>query len=332
VKHDEQLPALSVDLGGTKIVAAVVGGGGQIISWRRCLTNIEEGTNAVLKRLFSVMDEVLGEAKLSPAELAGIAVACAGIIDMKKGVVTMSPNLPGFAGIKLRDIVASRFGVKTHLINDASAAALGEYYLGAAAGRSVENLVYLTVSTGIGGGIIAGGRLYLGADGCAGEIGHMVIKADGPLCKCGKSGCLEALASGWAVARDAKELLKGGGKSSILRLAGGKIEAVTAATVALAAREGDTLAQKIIADAAHYLGVGLANIVDIFNPELIVIGGGLAKMGNMLLDPARKAAKKAAFGLPGRTVRIVRARFVNNAGILGAAAYAFNQTQKEAGG
>jgi glucokinase len=160
----------------------------------------------------------------------------------------------------------------------------------------------------------------------------MVIKADGPLCKCGKSGCLEALASGWAVARDAKELLKGGGKSSILRLAGGKIEAVTAATVALAAREGDTLAQKIIADAAHYLGVGLANIVDIFNPELIVIGGGLAKMGNMLLDPARKAAKKAAFGLPGRTVRIVRARFVNNAGILGAAAYAFNQTQKEAGG
>lgn len=315
--------ALVVDLGGTKTIAAVVSPAGKIISLRRCLTPSNKGARAVLKQLLPLMKDTIVQARLERSELAGVAIACAGIIDMKKGIVTMSPNISGFSGIRLRDIMEREFGVRSHVLNDASAAALGEYCFGV--GKGVKNLVYLTVSTGIGGGIITNGQLYLGADGCAGEIGHMIIKKDGPPCKCGRHGCLEALVSGWAMTRDAIEHLKGGEESSIIRLAGGKIENITAATIALAAKQGDLMARGVITSAAGYLGVGLTNLINIFNPELIAIGGGLSKMGDMLLEPARRVAKQTAFTLPGRTVRILRARFITHAGILGAAAYVFTQ-------
>ncbi len=319
--------ALAVDLGGTKMSVALVKSDGRIASRRVCLTRSDAGAKTVMERLLSVIDETLARSKLTNSEVAGIAVACAGIIDMNKGVVTESPNLPGFSHIRLRDIVAREFGITCYLINDASAAALGEYKFGIGARGPIMNLVYLTVSTGIGGGIVMNGRLYLGANGSAGEIGHMIVKADGPPCKCGRLGCLESLASGWAVARDAVECLKRGEESSILRLAGGKMEHVTAAVVSAAAKRGDVLAQRVIGNAAHYLGIGLANIINVFDPEVIVIGGGLAKMGNLLLGPARRVAKSLAFALPGKRVRIVRARFVANAGILGAAAYVFSQVR-----
>ncbi len=317
--------AVAVDLGGTKMSVALVRSDGRIVSQRRCLTNSDEGAKAVLGRLLLIISDMLSRVKSTKSELAGIAVACAGVIDMNKGIVTESPNLPGFSRIRLRDIIAHEFGVTCYVINDASAAALGEYEFGAGARGRVENLIYLTVSTGIGGGMIIRGQLYLGSDGSAGEIGHMIIKADGPLCKCGRRGCLESLAAGWAVARDAVECLKKGEESSILQLAGGKIEHVTAAVVSAAAKQGDILAQKVIRSAAGYLGIGLANIINVFNPQLVVIGGGLAKMGNLLLEPACKVAEALAFSLPGKSVRVVRARFIANAGILGAAAYVFSQ-------
>jgi len=318
--------ALVVDLGGTKTIAAVVSPAGKIISQRRCLTRSDKGARGVLKQLLLLMKDTVLQARLEPSELEGIAIACAGIIDMRKGMVTMSPNIPGFSGIRLRDMVEREFGVRSYVLNDASAAAWGEYCFGA--GRGVKNMVYLTVSTGIGGGIITNGQLYLGADGCAGEIGHMIIKKDGPQCKCGSHGCLEALVSGWAVTREAIEHLKRGEESSIIRLARGKIENITAATISLAAKQGDLVAREVIAGAASYLGVGLANLINIFNPELIIIGGGLSRMGNMLLEPARKVAEQAAFTLPSRTVRILRARFITHAGILGAAAYVFSQERR----
>lgn len=323
--NTEQHVAVAVDLGGTKMSVALVRSDGRIVSLRRCLTNSNEGAEAVVKRLLLGIGEMLSRARLTQSELVGIAVACAGVIDMGRGMVTESPNLPGFSRIRLRDMIAREFGVESYLINDASAAAWGEYKFGSGARCHVQNLVYLTVSTGIGGGMVLGGQLYLGSDGSAGEIGHMIIKADGPLCKCGRKGCLESLASGWAVARDAVEYLKKGEESSILQFAGGKIENVTAAVVSAAAKQGDTLAQRVIGNAASYLGVGLANIINVFNPELIIVGGGLAKMGRLLLEPACAVAKALAFGLPGKTVRIVRARLVANAGVVGAAAYIFSQ-------
>lgn len=319
----DERPALAVDLGGTKIIAAVVIPDGQVVSRNYCLTLATRGQKAVTERLMSAVNEVLVRAKLNNSELAGIGVAAAGILDAEKGVVTTSPNLPGWHNVPLRDIIAERLGLATFLVNDASAAALGEHRFGA--GKGLKNMIYLTVSTGIGGGIIVDGRLYTGTDGCAGEIGHMTIEAHGPRCNCGNFGCLEALASGSAMAREAVRRMGQGESSSLSGLAKGGLRSVTAEMIAVAARQDDKMACEIVANAANYLGIGLASLVNIFNPEAIVIGGGVSKMGNMLLQPAKKVVKERAFKLPSRTVRIVRARLGSNAEMMGAAAYVFDQ-------
>ena len=314
---------LAVDLGGTKIITAVILSTGEIICRKYSLTLADEGPRPVINRLSSAVAETMAQAKLKTSDIAGIGIAAAGILDIDRGIVTTSPNLPHWHNVPLRDIFADRLGVVTYLINDSNAAALGEHRFGA--GIGFDNIIYLTVSTGIGGGIIIDGELYSGADGCAGELGHMTIEADGPQCHCGNFGCLEAMASGWAVAKEAMMRINRGERSSIIELVNGRLENITAETVAIAARRGDQLAADIVAEAAKYLGIGLANLVNIFNPELIVIGGGLSKMGDMLLKPARKVLKERAFRLPSRTVHIVRARLGSNAGIIGAAAYVFDQ-------
>ena len=315
--------ASAVDIGGTKIVAAVVAPDGQVLARHYCLTLAGKGRKTVIDRLLSALNAAMAKASLEDSKLAGIGIAAAGIIDTTRGIITTSPNLPGWSNVPLKNTIAERLGLVTYLINDASAAALGEHRFGA--GKGVKNLVYLTVSTGIGGGIIVDGKLYFGADGCAGEIGHMIIETHGPQCHCGKFGCLEALASGWAVVREAVRRINQGEKSTLLELVNGKLESITAETVALAARRNDLLACDVVAKAANYLGIGLANLVNIFNPEMIVIGGGLSNMGSMLLAPARRAVKETAFQLPASRVRIVRGHLGGNAGIIGAAAYVFDQ-------
>ncbi|MBM4445782.1 MAG: ROK family protein [Chloroflexi bacterium] len=316
-------PVLTVDLGGTKIIAAVVLPDGKVLSRNYCLTMADKGPDIVIDRIMFAVNGAMAQARIKTSELIGFGIAAAGILDTKKGIVTTSPNLPHWRNVQLRDILAEKLGIVTYIINDASAAALGEHRFGV--GRGFDNLIYLTVSTGIGGGIIIDGELYSGADGCAGELGHMTIKADGSQCHCGNFGCLEALASGWAVAKEAMTRINRGERSSIVELADGRLENITAEKVAMAARQGDQLACDIVAEAANYLGVGLANSVNIFNPELIVIGGGLSKIGYMLLKPARKVVKERAFRLPADTVRIVRARLGSNVGIIGTAAYVFEQ-------
>jgi glucokinase len=323
--EDRQRPVLAVDVGGTKMIVAVVLPDGKIVSRRYYLTLADEGAGAVINRLSSAINRSIGRARRRIAEPIGIGIAIAGVLDTGRGVVTTSPNLPGWRNVPLKDVIAARSGLPAYLINDASAAALGEHRFGA--GRGFDNLLFLTVSTGIGGGIIINGELYSGADGCAGELGHMTIEPSGPRCHCGNFGCLEALASGWAITREAVTRINRGEKSSINELAGG-VDNITAEIVAAAARRGDSLAADIIAKAANYLGIGLANLVNIFNPELIIIGGGLSKMGNMLLKPARGLIKERAFRLPAQSVRIVRARLGSNAGIIGAATHVSWQRPK----
>jgi len=320
---NKQQSVLAVDVGGTKTIVAIVLRSGKIISRKYYLTRADEGAPAVLNKLSSYVNRLISQASLKNTELIGIGIAVAGILDAKRGIVTTSPNLPGWHNVRLRDVIAAGSSLATYLINDASAAVLGEHRFGA--GRGFDNLLYLTASTGIGGGIIINGELYSGADGCSGEFGHMTIEASGPQCHCGNFGCLEALASGWAIAKEAVTRINQGESSSIIGLIDGRLESITAETVATAARQGDRLAGEIIAKAANYLGVGLANLVNIFNPELIIIGGGLSKMGKMLLNPARRVIKERAFGLPAQTTRIVRARLGSDAGIIGAAAYVFDR-------
>ncbi len=320
-KH--KLPVLAIDLGGTKVLTAIISDQGQVMAKERCLTLADEGPEAVINRILLAVDHLLSQRNINLSQLGGISIAAAGAIDFEKGLITLSPHLPGWHDVPLRDIVKEKYKVNTFLINEASAAALGEHYFGA--GRGINNLILLTVGTGIGGGIIINGKLYSGASGSAGEIGHMTIDVNGPRCSCGNTGCLETLVSGTAVAKEAIKRIRQGERSSITEIVGGKVENITAEKVSLAAQGGDSLALEVILKAAAYLGVGLVNLANIFNPEMIIIGGGMAKMGDLLLNPARQVVRERAFQLSAQVVQIVPAQLGDDAGVLGAAVFAFQQ-------
>ena len=312
VKNEKVLAA---DIGGSKILTAVFSDDGEIMSRKTAPTKAGEGVEAVINRLCEAIGNHLEENNLKATDLSGIGIACAGGVNPESGVVvTPSPNLPGWYNVPLGEIIEKRFGVSACVLNDASAATLGEQRSGA--GIDVENLVLVALGTGIGGGIIIDGKLYQGAAGSAGEIGHMTVDENGPDCDCGNTGCLEVLASGKAIAREAVKRIENGEKSSLT-----DIENITAEDVAAAAKSGDALAGDVFARASHYLGVGLVNIVNIFNPEMIIIGGGLAETGDLLLGLARDIVDERAFGISARSVRIVPAKLGNEAGVYGAAVY-----------
>jgi glucokinase len=316
-------PVVSVDIGGTKIMTAVFSAEGRMMAREVCPTLANEGLEAVIHRLFLAIDGLLHQNNIVPSQLVGIGIATAGIIDSRRGLITVSPNLPDWHDVPLKEMVRERFQVDTFLVNDACGAALGEYCFGA--GRGVHNLVLLTLGTGVGGGIIIDGELYEGATGSAGEIGHMVLDVNGPECGCGNRGCLEALVSGVAIARDAVSRIKRGKKSSLVEMVRGEIESITAEHVGNAARDGDPLALEVLSRAASYLGMAMASLVNIFNPEMIILGGGMAGLGTLFVDPAKKIAAEKAFPVSARAVKIVTAQLGNEAGVYGAAAYVLNK-------
>jgi glucokinase len=315
--------ALGIDLGGTKILTAVATAEGQILSRDHSITPANEGPDAVVKSILKSTSHALNQAGITATDLSAVGVGAPGLSNPETGILFTSPNLPGWSNVPLRDIIEKKLGIKAFLINDANAAALGELYFGA--GRGVRNLIYITVSTGIGGGIIIDGRIYTGSAGMAGELGHMVIDDEGLKCNCGNRGCWEMLVSGTALAREAKCRIKEGATTSILGYAGGDVEKVNSEVVHEAAQSGDNLAIELIARSGYYLGVGLANLINIFNPELIVIGGGLSNIGDMLLKPAYEEAGRRAFPQPYHAVRFARAALGRNSGVLGAAAFAFEK-------
>ena len=314
---------LGIDLGGTKILTAVVNTQGEMLSRDHSITPAREGQQAVVRSIFESVGRVLDQAHIATADLVAIGLGAPGLSNPETGILFTSPNLPGWKDVPLRDIIEKELGKKVFLINDANAAAVGELYFGA--GRGARNFIYITVSTGIGGGIIIDGKIYTGSVGMAGELGHMVIDDEGPLCNCGNRGCWETLASGTALAREARHKIKDGVASSILQLAGGDLEKINAEAIHKAARTGDNLATELIAKTAYYLGVGLANLINIFNPEVIVIGGGVSNIGDMLLEPAFEEAGRRAFKPSYQAVRFARAELGRNSGVLGAAAYALEK-------
>jgi glucokinase len=321
-------PVLAVDIGGTKIMTALISPEGKMLAGEVCPTLVGEGVPAVIERLFSAIDGLLDRNQLQPSQITGISIACAGGVDTGRGmIVTPSPNMPGWADVPLVEKARERYQVQAFLLNDASAAALGEHRYGA--GRGVNNLVLFTLGTGIGGGVIADGELYLGAIGSAAEIGHMTIDADGPECGCGNKGCLETLASGTAVTKDAVRRISCGEKTSIMDTVGGDVDKITAETVAAAARNGDELALEVLNKAGYYLGIGMINMVNIFNPDIIVLGGGMAELGDLFIGQGRKMVAERAWPMSARSVRIVTAQLGNEAGVYGAAAYAFGKAGRK---
>jgi glucokinase len=289
-------------------------------------TPATESHEVVIQSIIDSAHSALRQAGCTISEISAVGMGAPGISNPEAGILFTSPNLPGWRNVLLRDIIQNKLDKKTFLINDANAAALGEMYFGSAQG--VHNFIYVTLSTGIGGGIVIDGKIYTGAIGTAGEVGHMTIDDNGPLCNCGNKGCWEALASGTALAREAKHRIKEGAKTSILKYVEGDPEKVTAPIIHNAAEQGDKLAKDLIARTGYYVGVGLANLINIFNPELIVIGGGLSNIGDMLLKPAFKVAGEKSYKEAFQAVRFASAGLGRNSGVLGAAAFAVQEMKK----
>jgi len=314
---------ITADLGGTKMVVALVSPEGEIIDRHRQPTMAQDGPETVIERLYSSIDFLLERNDTLPRQLEAMSLGIAGIIDTRNGIIDKAPNLPGWENLALKDKIYDRYTVPVHILNETDAAALGEHRYGA--GKGLKNVALITLGTGIGGGLVLDGRLFVGSSGSAFEIGHMVIKDDGPECGCGKNGCLETLASGTAIGREARRRITEGEHSVLVDMVHGAIEEITAEKVHKATKRGDPLALRVLAGASHYLGLGIINLVSIINPEMIIIGGSVARIGNLLLDPVRQMVKDNTFALMVKKLKIVRARLGEDAGLMGAAAYALDQ-------
>lgn len=308
---------LAADLGGTHLRAAVVTEDGTILQRADHHTPEAATTDEIITQIVELLASTA--AAVSPAPVAA-CIATAGLIDADEGKVLVAPNIPGFRNLILTTPVAQRLGISTYIENDASAAALGEFRYGA--GRGTRHLLHGTLGTGIGGGIVIDSRLYRGAKGLAGEIGHIIIDPAGPRCNCGSRGCLEAMVSGVAFAERARYLLENA-KSPVLREMVG-YEEPTAAHLYQAAAKGDHLCEAEIRHGGHLLGLGLGSLVNVLNPDIVTLSGGLLAMGDMLLKPLRDAMYSLAYGpAAGTLVRL--STLGDDAGLLGAAAVAFER-------
>lgn len=309
-------PTIGIDVGGTKIAAAVVDSDGTIIARRQLPTASEDSG-----RILGTMVKVSQELRASAPAVAAVGVGVAGLVDSAAGMVLGAPNIE-FRNVPVTSALEDRLGLPAVVDNDANVAAFAEALFGA--GRGAGDQIMITVGTGIGGGIVIGGALYHGAHGVGAELGHMVMDPDGPVCGCGNRGCWEAVASGTALGRLARERIEGGAGPDLLALAGGDAATITGELVGKAAVEGNAFARDVVASIGRMLGVGLASIVNIFDPEVIVVGGGAAAgTGELLLAPAREAMHAHILGVAWRPpVRVVSAALGNDAGVIGAAALA----------
>ncbi len=303
---------VAVDLGGTNVRAALYTEDGKLLSHCILPTLAHEGLEPTLGRIFAAIEEVIKGHERPMA----IGVGAPGPLDPWKGVILSAPNLPGWENIPLADILSERFGIPAFVGNDANLAALAEHRLGA--GKGFSNIIYVTVSTGIGGGVIVDGSLLLGAKGFAGEVGHIIVKPDGPPCSCGSVGCLEAVASGPAIAREALRRIREGEVSSIPKFVEGPLEGLSAREVAKAALEGDPLARELFREAGYYLGIGFVSLIHIFNPSRIIVGGGVAKIGKLLLEPAEETVRKFTMREFLEDFKIVPTALGDEVGLLGA--------------
>lgn len=307
-----------VDLGGTKIYTVLAGSKGEVLAEIKMPTEAAKGPEHVIARILESVERVKGEAPPS-CRLRSLALGAPGPLDTSRGIIHFAPNLY-WHSLPVGEILEKRTGVPVRLDNDANLAALGEYVYGA--GRGASDMIFITISTGVGGGLILGGKLYRGAADGAGEIGHMTLLPDGPRCGCGNRGCLEALSSGTAIAREAGKLVAGGGGKGILAAAGGDPGAIDAAVVACAAAEGDPGAISIMEEAARYLGIGIANLVNLLNPSLVVLGGGVMAAGDIIWAGVRREIRARSLEAAWSRLRLAPAGLGDRAGAMGAVALA----------
>lgn len=328
-----------LDLGGTRFKLAVADAAGGVLAEAEEATHSEQGSAAVIERMAALVRKTLGRPELvehgSAAALLGVGVGCPGLLDAGRRLVRRLPNLAGhWEGVALADELEQRLDVPVHLLNDARLAALGEWTYGH--GRSLDQdatMVMLTVGTGVGGGLVLGGRLHLGASGAAGELGHMVLDPDGPPCGCGGQGCVEVYAAGPAIVGEAARLLRSGHctvlAESLERAEAQthhpRLTALSAREVSMAAESGDRDAAQVLARAGRALGTGIANLVTVLEPELVVVGGGVAAAGEDYWRAMREAAARCVRLVPFSTDALVRSLLGSRAGMLGGVALAVHR-------
>lgn len=313
---------VGVDLGGTNVVVgAMTADGTQQHAIHSVPTRAALGADAVVERIVQAIERTITETCAATGarrtDFLGVGIGSPGPLDRKRGIVIFTPNL-GWRDFPLRDRVSDGVQLPATLDNDANCATLGEWWIGAAKGA--RHVVGLTIGTGIGGGLILDGKLYHGASDVAGELGHITIDSTGRRCGCGNYGCLEAYASGPAIAERAREALSGGETSMLPGLVDGDLSLLTAANVYDAAKRGDELAGHVVRDTAKFLGIGVANFLNIFNPEVVVLAGGVTQAGDLLFEPLRAEVRRRAFEPAVDACRIVPGALHGNAGVVGAVA------------
>ena len=304
-----------IDVGGTNLRVALGSETGEILDKRHRDTHPEAGSEAGIATLATMMAELAAAHNLTMSDFGSVGMGVPGPSDPVTGILFDPPHLPGWHNVPVAKLLEEATGIPTHLENDAQLAAYGEFHRGA--GRGCRHLVFVTISTGIGGGIIIDRKLYSGAGGTAGEIGHIMVDPDGPICGCGRKGHLEGLASGTSMARIAAERIAAGEKSSMAAM-----QKITAQDIGLAADAGDSLAQSVLEDAGWLLGRSLGGVLNILDPEVLVLGGGVVQIGPRLLDYLYAGIKEQAFESTYSHVRITLAELGQDAGLIGALEWA----------
>jgi glucokinase len=315
--------AVGIDIGGTKIVAGLVDRDGQVLTRYHTRAHSEQQPEFVIEAVVQAYDAILEQSQVPPANIEAVGLGFGGNTNGPAGLVLVSSNLPAWNYVPLRDIVSRRLNQPVTLDNDTNLAALAEHRYGA--GRGAKNMGYVTFSTGYGMGLIINHQLYVGHLGTAGEIGHAVIEINGPLCTCGKRGCLMAYASGVGISRMAYEQIDAGVTTLLRETAPRDRRRITGEMVAEAARQGDEVAIEILRKAGYYAGVGLSIVIQIINPELIIFGGGLTWIGSLLLEPAMAGMRENTQPELLDSVRVIPCQLGDDLVIIGAAAQVFSR-------
>ncbi|OPZ22943.1 MAG: Glucokinase [candidate division BRC1 bacterium ADurb.BinA364] len=313
---------LGVDLGGTTTAIAMIAGDGAIVAEEHIETRSYEGPDSVLRRIGEAACRVKAQAGCAPRAL-GMGVP--GLADIANGIVRFLPNLEGnWRGVKAREILEPMVECPVRLLNDVRTATLGELTFGHGRNGRKETMVFLALGTGVGGGVVIDGALRLGPLGAAGELGHMIVEPDGVRCGCGSQGCLECYSSGPALAGEGVRLLRSGQAPKLYEIVKGDPGKVDPKTMGMAAAEGDDAIRTAIRRAAHYLGIGIANMVVAIHPSLVVLGGGVAGIGDLLFDTVRDTLKQRVYMMPVDDIKILPSALGDKAGVLGAGALAIH--------
>jgi glucokinase-like ROK family protein len=311
---------VGIDLGATHYGMLVTDFAGRILNESEARLDIRMAPEIYINKIDDALRLMLADAQLSLDDILAIGMGVPGPISTRAGTVVAPPIMPGWDKYPIRIKAQELWGRPVSLNNDAELGALGEWAHGA--GRGERQLAYIKVGTGIGAGLLLDGKIFQGATGCAGEIGHVTVRDSGPWCTCGNYGCLEALAGGGAIAKKAREAVLAGKRTQLASIH--PVDDVTARDVAHAARLGDLVAQQIMAEAGGYLGIGIASLVNVFNPSMIVIGGGVAQIGDLLLEPIRQVVRDRSLRSASQAVRITAAVLGRRSTSMGAVVQALN--------